>query len=130
MQFVQRRHGARRARSKAPARRQAGGILLDGVPLADPFFGYIPYSAVAPALLERIRVTRGGGSGPFGAGALAGTIEMESGDPTSLGLLSGQALVNQRGETALSRVDDGVTLVVSGSADDDELAAVAAAVQP
>ncbi|WP_456608496.1 DUF4245 domain-containing protein [Blastococcus sp. SYSU DS0619] len=36
----------------------------------------------------------------------------------------------QRGETALSRVTDGVTLVVTGSADDDELAAVAAAVRP
>ncbi|MCZ2858031.1 DUF4245 domain-containing protein [Blastococcus sp. VKM Ac-2987] len=36
----------------------------------------------------------------------------------------------ERGETALSRVADGVTLVVTGSADDDELAAVAAAVRP
>ncbi|CCG01822.1 conserved protein of unknown function [Blastococcus saxobsidens DD2] len=36
----------------------------------------------------------------------------------------------QRGETALSRVDDGITLVVTGSAGDDELTAVAAAVEP
>lgn len=35
-----------------------------------------------------------------------------------------------RGETALSRVVDGVTVVVSGSAGDEELAAVAAAVGP
>ncbi|MDK3257434.1 DUF4245 domain-containing protein [Blastococcus capsensis] len=36
----------------------------------------------------------------------------------------------QRGETALSRVDGGITLVVTGSAEDDELTAVAAAVEP
>jgi outer membrane receptor protein involved in Fe transport len=46
-------------------------VLLDGVPLADPFFGYIPLSAIAPETLGTVRVTRGGGSGPFGAGALA-----------------------------------------------------------
>jgi outer membrane receptor protein involved in Fe transport len=77
-------------------------MLLDGVPLADPFFGYIPFSAVAPERLESIRVTRGGGSGPFGAGALAGTIELESADATTLGLLNGQALINDRAETELS----------------------------
>ena len=55
-------------------------VLLDGVPIADPFFGYIPFSAVAPERLASVRVTRGGGSGPFGAGALAGTIELESAD--------------------------------------------------
>jgi hypothetical protein len=36
----------------------------------------------------------------------------------------------ERGETALSREDDGVIVVVSGSADEDELADVAAAVAP
>ncbi len=77
-------------------------MLLDGVPLSDPFFGYIPFSAVAPERLDSIRVTRGGGSGPFGAGALAGVIELESGDASTLGFASGQAMVNQRGETELS----------------------------
>jgi len=77
-------------------------MLLDGVPLADPFFGYIPFSAIAPERLESIRVTRGGGSGPFGAGALAGTIELESADATALGVISGQALLNSRAESELS----------------------------
>jgi hypothetical protein len=36
----------------------------------------------------------------------------------------------ERGETAFSRVQDGVTVVVSGSASDAELEAVAAAVRP
>jgi outer membrane receptor protein involved in Fe transport len=77
-------------------------LLLDGVPLADPFFGYIPFSAVAPERLSAIRVTRGGGSGPFGTGALAGTIEFDSADAATLGLFSGQASLNNRSEAELS----------------------------
>lgn len=77
-------------------------VLLDGVPIADPFFGYIPLSAVPPETLGTIRVTRGGGSGPFGAGALAGTIELESAEPGEVFL--GSAAVNDRGETEASGV--------------------------
>ena len=74
-------------------------VLLDGVPMADPFFGFIPFSALAPERLASVRVTRGGGSGPFGAGALAGTIELTSADAVTLGPFGGRALVNDRGET-------------------------------
>lgn len=77
-------------------------VLLDGVPLADPFFGYLPFSAIAPERLASARVTRGGGSGPFGAGALAGTIELASAGPADLGSVSGSALVNDRGESEAS----------------------------
>ncbi len=77
-------------------------VLLDGVPMADPFFGYIPLTALAPERLGNIRVTRGGGSGPFGAGALAGTIELQSADAATLGPISGSLLVNDRGETEAS----------------------------
>lgn len=77
-------------------------VLLDGVPMADPFFGYIPFSAIAPERLSSARVTRGGGSGPFGAGALAGTIELTSADAATLGAFGGQALISDRGETEAS----------------------------
>jgi len=76
-------------------------VLLDGVPMVDPFFGHVPLSAIDPNLIDMIRVTRGGGSGPFGAGALAGTIEMESADADALGLFSAEALINDRGDTEL-----------------------------
>ena len=77
-------------------------VLLDGVPMADPFFGYIPLSALAPERLARARVTRGGGAGAFGAGAVAGTIELESAGPDELGLFSGEALSDDRAETEFS----------------------------
>jgi iron complex outermembrane receptor protein len=77
-------------------------VLLDGVPIADPFFGYIPFSAIAPDRLGGIRVTRGGGSGPFGAGAVAGTIEMTSAGRADLPVLSGQALYGSRNSEQVS----------------------------
>lgn len=77
-------------------------VLLDGVPMVDPFFGHIPLSMIAPERLAAIRVTRGGGSGPFGAGALAGTIELDSADADTIGLASGGLLLNQRGESEVS----------------------------
>lgn len=77
-------------------------VLLDGVPMADPMFGYIPLSAIAPERLGAVRVTRGGGTGAFGSGAVAGTIELSSASAQELGLFSGEALVDDRGETELS----------------------------
>lgn len=77
-------------------------VLLDGVPMAHPFFGYIPLSAIAPERLENVRITHGGGSGAFGAGAVSGTIELESAGPDTFGAWSASALVNQRGESEVS----------------------------
>lgn len=77
-------------------------VLLDGVPMADPMFGYVPLSALAPERLASARVTRGGGGGAFGAGAVAGTIELASADARTLGLVNASALVNDRGESELS----------------------------
>jgi len=56
-------------------------LVLDGVPQADPFGGWVPFPAYATDRIGLIRVTRGGGSGYFGPGALAGTIEIDSADP-------------------------------------------------
>ncbi|WP_375426942.1 TonB-dependent receptor [uncultured Sphingomonas sp.] len=60
-------------------------LLLDGVPQADPFGGWVAFPAYATGRLGEVRVTRGGGSGYLGAGALAGTIELESATPAQLG---------------------------------------------
>jgi len=77
-------------------------VLLDGVPMADPLFGYVPLPALSPERLASARVTRGGGAGAFGAGAVAGTIELSSADARTLGLLSASALASQRGESEIS----------------------------
>jgi vitamin B12 transporter len=63
-------------------------VLVDGVPVADPFTGFIAYSALRPERFARAAITRGGGAGAFGAGAVAGTIALDSGGPDTLPALS------------------------------------------
>lgn len=63
-------------------------LLLDGVPQADPFGGWVPFPAYLPERLGNVRITRGGGSGYHGAGALAGTVELFSAGPEQLGPLA------------------------------------------
>ena len=53
-------------------------LVLDGVPQTEPFGGWINWPAYDPAVLEGVRIIRGGGSVTNGPGALAGTIEMTS----------------------------------------------------
>ncbi len=53
-------------------------VTLDGVPQADPFGGWVAWSAYDAINLGGIVVTRGGGSGADGPGALAGTIGLYS----------------------------------------------------
>ena len=53
-------------------------VTLDGVPQADPFGAWVAWSAYDAVRLGGIVVTRGGGSGADGPGALAGTIGLHS----------------------------------------------------
>ena len=53
-------------------------VLLDGVPQADPFGAWVAWSAFDSVSLGGARITRGGGSGSDGPGALAGTIALSS----------------------------------------------------
>ena len=59
-------------------------VLLDGVPQIDPFGGWVNFPALDPVRLGLARVTRGGGTGASGAGALAGTVELTSAGPADL----------------------------------------------
>ncbi|MGZ8361586.1 MAG: TonB-dependent receptor, partial [Allosphingosinicella sp.] len=71
-------------------------LLLDGVPLADPFGGWISWPAHDPRRLGLVRVVRGGGTGANGPGALAGTIELTSAAPDSLAETSARLAYGSR----------------------------------
>ncbi len=94
-------------------------VLLDGVPQADPFTGYIPYSALRPERLASARVTRGGGAGAFGVGAVAGTIELASGGPDDLPGVSARAFGGSRDASEIAggvvqRLGEGFASVNAG----------------
>ena len=71
-------------------------VLLDGVPQSDPFGGWVAWPAFAPERLEQVRVTRGGGSGIAGSGALAGTIELTSAGADRLARFGGGVAYGSR----------------------------------
>ena len=88
-------------------------LILDGVPQADPFGGWVAFPAYAADRLARVRVTRGGGSGFQGSGALAGTIELDSasgGDPAAALAYGSRGSLDARGSAALVRPDGVATL--------------------
>ncbi|WP_374764160.1 TonB-dependent receptor [Yunchengibacter salinarum] len=65
----------------------AGRVLvtLDGMPLNDPFGGWIYWSALAPETLAEATVRKGGAPGAFGAQALAGAVALKSKAPDRTG---------------------------------------------
>ncbi len=54
-------------------------VTLDGVPLGDPFFGFVAWGNLMGRPIRQAELVRGGGLG--GSGALAGTLALETADP-------------------------------------------------
>lgn len=50
-------------------------VLLDGIPLNDPFGGWVYWSRIPRAAVERIEVLEGAASDLYGSGALAGVLQ-------------------------------------------------------
>jgi len=80
-----RRSGSRTANptSQGASLRGVGGsgasralVLDDGVPLNDPFGGWVYWSRVPRISLERLEVLRGGASDLYGSGALSGVVHL------------------------------------------------------
>jgi outer membrane receptor protein involved in Fe transport len=51
-------------------------VLADGVPLVDPFGGWVHWGRLPTVAIERVEVVRGGASGLYGSGALSGVIQL------------------------------------------------------
>ena len=51
-------------------------VLMDGVPINDPFGGWVQWSRLPPLGIGQIEVMRGGGSALWGSGALGGVINI------------------------------------------------------
>ena len=51
-------------------------VLADGTPLNDPFGGWVYWSRIPAAAVDRVEVVRGGASDLYGADALAGVVQV------------------------------------------------------
>ncbi len=57
-------------------------VLMDGVPMNDPFGGWVYWTRFTPFEMERIEVSRGAASSVFGDLAMSGAIELFPVEPT------------------------------------------------
>ena len=53
-------------------------VVLDGVPMNDPFGGWVYWNRLPVGRIERVEILRGGGAGVWGNTALGGTIRLYS----------------------------------------------------
>ncbi len=51
-------------------------VLVDGIPLNDPFGGWVAWAKTSPLASHNVEIVRGGGSGVWGSAALGGTISI------------------------------------------------------
>ncbi len=58
-------------------------VLSDGVPLNDPFGGWVSWTRVPQVAIDRLEVVRGGASDLYGADAAGGVIQVLSMEPSS-----------------------------------------------
>src|SRR5690606_40256505 len=65
--------------------RNAGGsgagrtiVMQDGIPLGDPFGGWVQWARVLPIEMQSVEIFRGGGSSLYGSGALSGAVNIIS----------------------------------------------------
>ncbi|MCC6162910.1 MAG: TonB-dependent receptor [Acidobacteria bacterium] len=58
-------------------------VLADGVPLNDPFGGWVSWDRVPQVAIDRVEVVRGGASDLYGADAAGGVIQVLSVEPAS-----------------------------------------------
>lgn len=56
-------------------------VLLDGVPVNDPFGGWVVWSKLPVESLQRVELVRGGGSAAWGPAALGGVVHLVSRPP-------------------------------------------------
>ena len=89
-------------------------VLLDGVPLNDPFGGWVAWSKVPDLTLDRAEIVRGGGSGVWGNSALGGTVQLLSRRPDEDNRRD--ALTAQLGTRGLIRVEALAELPVHSNA--------------
>jgi len=76
-------------------------VIVDGVPINDPYFGWVRWSQAPVSLIERVEIVRGGGSVTWGGQSLAGVIHIVTRDPDTAELMASV----EAGHLGMYRVD-------------------------
>jgi outer membrane receptor protein involved in Fe transport len=72
-------------------------VAADGIPLNDPFGGWVYWGRVPRAAVERVEVERGGASELWGSGALAGVVHLVRRRPAFRPALAAEAAWGTQG---------------------------------
>ena len=72
-------------------------VVADGIPLNDPFGGWVYWDRIPMAAIERVEVARGGASDLYGSDAMGGAVRIETAE-------SGARLVAEGGQHGTARV--------------------------
>ncbi|WP_438480245.1 TonB-dependent receptor [Oleiharenicola lentus] len=86
-------------------------VLLDGVPLNDPFGGWVTWSKISRESLASVELVRGGGATAWGNASLGGVVQVLTEFPTQ----SGGGLVASAGDFSTRSAELGVNQVVGNS---------------
>ncbi|MGB5661520.1 MAG: TonB-dependent receptor, partial [Thermoanaerobaculia bacterium] len=93
-------------------------VLLDGIPMNDPFGGWIYWNRIPLGQIERVEVVRGGGASVWGNGALGGVVHLITKKPTRQTFaFDGQLGNNHTYQGTVSGSGGGEDLTVDGFAD-------------
>ena len=82
-------------RAIAPSGAGRALVTLDGVPQNDPFGGWVIWSQLPTLAIADAEVVRGAGAGPYGAGALTGTVALD--EKVGVNGLAADAAAGERG---------------------------------
>ena len=80
-------------------------VIADGLPLNDPFGGWVYWARVPRIAVERLEVLRGGASDLYGSGALGGVVQLVSRAPAD-----GRGLEAEASAGGAARLDLSSTL--------------------
>ena len=105
-------------------------VLLDGVPINDPFFGFVQWSEVPLETIDRVEVVRGGGATLWGNYAMGGVINILTRPDNTTGLVleaagGSRGTVKTDGHAALAGRGVGLGLDVGVSHSDGYVEQVA-----
>ncbi|MBV8801093.1 MAG: TonB-dependent receptor [Alphaproteobacteria bacterium] len=101
-------------REIAPSGASRALVLLDGIPMNDPFGGWVIWTQLPFEDMGGAEIVRGAGAGPYGAGALTGTILLTERDSAQgIADIAGGTLNSARGGASRGEALDGIDLFAS-----------------